>query len=382
MTEHLQKYAELYRKQGPWCVAYVDAGAGTAEGMEAAEVRPGNVRAAMAAQGAPPADLEAIETAVDPARGVPAPVSRFVLVRDGAVELNELLPGPLVIPKQTVVAPIPDLLPLFKHRPEDFPYIVAEVSREGGEIRLEHVGRTGPASVQDVEGTREDIRKLPGGGTWGQDKQQRRTEEVWRRNADEVAGQIDRIVDGSGVRLIVLAGDVRARGLVQDQLAQAHKPLVRMLDAHQHTAGPHHESFQDRVRELIALQWAEEQQQIVDRLALQQGQANPESVTGIGAVVHALQQAQVEVLILNDTALADRQLLALGAEPWVASAEEQALGAQVLGKVPASAALLRAASLTDAGLLLVPGGVLPGGAGVAALLRWPTGPEAPGRAAT
>ncbi|WP_104160937.1 Vms1/Ankzf1 family peptidyl-tRNA hydrolase [Arthrobacter sp. ZGTC212] len=376
MTEKLHRFADLYRKSGPWCVAYVDAGAGTVEGMEAAEVRPGNVRNAAAAQGAPPADLEALETAVDPARGVPGPVSRFVLVRDGNVELNELLPGPLVTPKQIHVGPVPDLLPLFKHRPEEFPYIVADVSREGGEIRLEYVGRPG-ASVEDVEGSTEDIHKLSA-GTWGQDKMQRRTEQVWRRNADEVAAQIDRIVDASGVRLIVLAGDVRARGLVQDQLAEAHKPLVSMLDSHASTAGPHQDSFEDRVRELIALRWAAEQEQIIDRLALQQGQANPESAAGIGAVVHALQQAQVDVLILNDNALADRTLLALGAEPWVATAEEQALGAEVLGKVPASAALLRAASLTDASLLLVPNGVLPGAGDVAALLRWQTGPNAPG----
>ena len=382
MTEHLHKYADLYRQPGPWCVAYVDAGAGTVEGMEAAEVRPGNVRAALAAQGAPVQDQEAMEVAVAPAYGVPAPVSRFVLVREGAVELNELLPGPLVVPKQTSVGPIPDLMPLLKHRPEDFPYIVVEVSREDAEIRLEYVGRPGPAAVSDIAGSSEDIHKLPGGGGWAQDKLQRWTEEVWRRNADEVAGQIDRIVDSSGARLIVLAGDVRARGMVRDQLAEAHRALVSMLDSHTHTAGSHHEGFEDRVQELIALQWAAEQEQIMDRLALQQGQANPESATGIGAVVHALQQAQVDVLILNDNQLADRQLLTLGAEPWVASAEEQTLGAEVLGKVPAPAALLRAGALTDASLLLVPDGVLPGGTGVAALLRWPTGPAAPGGTGT
>ena len=377
MTESLHKYADLYRQEGPWSLAYTDAGTGTVDGLEAADVRPGNIREALAEKGASPEDQEAMETAVLPAAGLPAPVSRFVLVRHGTVVLNEVLPGQLVVPEQVSVDPIPDLLPLLKHRPEEIPYIVAEVSREAAEIRLEYVGRPGPATVQAIEGSEEDIRKLPGGG-WAHDKQQRRTEESWRRNADEVASEIDRIVDSSGARLIVLAGDVRARGLVQDQLAEAHKKLVSMLDSHTHTGGSHHEGFEDQVQERLALLWAAEQEDIMDRLALQEGQANPESAVGIGAVVHALQQAQVELLILNDNQLSDRQLLALGAEPWVASAEEQALGAEVLGKVPAPAALLRAAALTDAKLLLVPDGVLPGGADVAALLRWPTGPEAPG----
>lgn len=381
MTEKLHKFADLYRGQGPWCAAYVDAGAGTVDAKEAAEVRPGDVLAALAAQGAPPEDQQAMETAVDPAYGLPAPISRFVLVRQGGVELNELLPGPMVSPQQVSVDLVPDLLPLLKHRPEEFPYIVADVSREGGEIRLEYVGRPGPPSVEDVEGSTEDIHKVSG-GIWGQDKMQRRTEEVWRRNAEDMAEQIDRVVDSSGARLIVLAGDVRARGLVQEQLAEAHKPLVSMIDSEPRPEDSHQQVFQDRVLERVALQWAAEQDQIMDRLALQEGQANPESAMGVGAVVTALQQAQVDVLILNDSALADRQMLALGAEPWLATAEEHALGAEVLGHVSAPSAMLRAASLTDASLLLVPDGVLPGGAGVAALLRWPTGPEAPGGLST
>jgi hypothetical protein len=39
--------------------------------------------------------------------------------------------------------------------------------------------------------------------------------------------------------------------------------------------------------------------------------------------------------------------------------------------------LLRAAALTDARILLVPGPALPDGVDIAALLRWPTGPEVP-----
>lgn len=376
MTENLHKYAELYRKQGPWCTAYFDAGAGTVDGLEAAEVRPGNIRDALAQQGAQREDLVAMEEATAPAQGQPSPVSRFVLVRQGTVELNELLAGELVAPERITVDVIPDLLPLLKHRPEEFPYIVAEVSREGAEIQLEYLGRTGPADVQAIEGSTEDIHKIPGGG-WSHDKLQRRTEQTWRRNADQVAESIDRIVDGSGARLIALAGDIRARTLVKEQISEAHRDLVTFVGAHTHTGGAPAEGLQDEVQERIALQWAAEQQEIMDRLAQEEGQANPQSATGIGAVLHALQQAQVEVLIMNDGALAERRLLALGAEPWIASAGEQALGAQELGRVPAPAALLRAAALTDAKVLLVPDGVLPGGTDVAALLRWPTGPAAP-----
>ena len=381
MTESLHKYAELYRKQGPWCTAYVDAGTGTVDGLEAAEVRPGNIRETLEQQGAPAEDLVAMEQATAPAQGQPSPVSRFVLVRQGTVELNELLPGELVMPERISLDVVPDLLPLLKHRPEEFPYIVAEVSRESAEIRLEYIGRAGPANVQEVEGSTEDIHKIPGGG-WAHDKLQRRTEQTWRRNADQVAEEIDRIVDSSGARLIALSGDIRARTLVKEQIAEAHRDLVNLVGAHTHMGGSPAEGLEDEVQERIALQWAAEQQDIMDRLAQEEGQANPQSAIGIGAVLHALQQAQVEVLIMNDGALSERRLLALGAEPWVASAGEQALGAEELGTVPAPAALLRAGALTDASVLLVPEGVLPAGTNIAALLRWPTGPAAPGTNAT
>jgi hypothetical protein len=376
MTGSLKEYAELYRLGGPWCTAYVDAGTGTVDTLEAADVRPGNIRAALEAAGASPADLDAMEQALQPETGVPSPVSRFVLVHQGKAELNAVLPGDRVGAERISVDPIPDLLPLVKHRPEEFPYVVAEASREHGEIRLHYAGAGAPASTQEVQGESEHVSKFQGGG-WAHLRFQHHTEDVWRRNADQVAEEIDRLVSSSGARLVVLAGDIHARRLVQEQLSKASQALVSVIDSHTHTGGADSTLLEDQVNQRVAEQWATEQQEIMERLAMQEGQANPESATGIGAVVHALQQAQVEVLILDEAALSERTLLALDAEPWIATAEEESLGANVLGKVPAPAALLRAAALTDARVLLVPGPVLPDGVDVAALLRWPTGPAVP-----
>lgn len=376
MTGSLKQYADLYRLPGPWCSAYINAGTGTVDTLEAADVMPGNVRTQLEAQGAAAADLDAMEQAIEPAVGVPAPVARFVLVHHGKPEINEVLPGDLVLPERVSVDPIPDLWPLVKHRPEEFPYVVAEVSREHGELKLYYAGAGTPESSREVQGSTEHLHKFQGGG-WAHLRFQHHTEDVWRRNADEVAGEIDRIVGESGARLVVLAGDIRARGLVQDQLSKSTQAMVSVIDSHTHTAGADETLLTDQVNQRVAEQWAAEQQALMDRLAMEEGHANGESATGIGAVIHALQQAQVEVLILDDAALAERTLLALDAEPWIATAEEESLAAAVLGKVPAPAALLRAAALTDARVLLVPGPVLPDGVDVAALLRWSTGPAVP-----
>ncbi|MEE2569238.1 Vms1/Ankzf1 family peptidyl-tRNA hydrolase [Pseudarthrobacter sp. J64] len=379
MTQNLKEFADLYRRQGPWCTVFVDAGTGTVDSLAAADVRPQNVRAQLESGGAGREDVDAVEAALQRATGQPSPVAQFILARQGTVEISEVLPGVRAQPEQVSVGPVPDLTPLARSRPESFPYVVAEVGRGDAEVRLHYASsdpRAAAEEVEEVQGSTENLSKFPGGG-WAQYGYQHRTEEVWRKNADEVAAAIDRLATDSRARMIVLAGDVRARSMVQDQLSKAGQALVEHVESHTHTGGDNPEDLRDRVSSLVAEKWATGQQEILDRLAMQEGQDNPESATGPGAVVSALQQAQVDVLIFDADALSGRTFLALGAEPWIAAAEGESLGAEVLGKVAGPAALLRAAALTDAGVLLVPGAALPDGVDVAALLRWPTGPGVP-----
>ncbi|MCZ2403794.1 hypothetical protein IV498_11500 [Paenarthrobacter sp. Z7-10] len=370
-----RKYAQLYRKPGPWCTVYAKVSTGTVDSLRSSELLPDHIENFLHKAGASKTDMAALKDVVWPVEGEPSPVSRFLLVRQGNIELDEVLPG-AAGQEETKVAAVPDLLPLLKHRGKDFPYVVAEVDRSGGEISFHLANRRTAVSANAVEGSRENITKLPGGG-WAQGKYQHRTEEIWRRNADEVAGQIDRIVEASNARLLVVAGDMRARDLVINQLADRSRSVVVVVDANTRGGGADPKSLREKVDERIAEVVARRQQEILDKLAEQDGQPNALAVTGLGAAVHALQQAQVEILLLDDTALTERTLLALDAEPWVATAPEEALDAAVLGEVPAATALLRAAMLTDAEIAVVPPGALPGGGALAALLRWPTGPRVP-----
>ena len=122
-----KKYAELYKKPGPWITVYVDASTGTVETLRAGDVLPDRLRESLEKQGAAKADIRAVIDAVSPATGMPSPVSRYVLVRGGEAEVNEVLPGAMSGPEVVEAGPIPDLVPLLKARGEDFPYVVAEV---------------------------------------------------------------------------------------------------------------------------------------------------------------------------------------------------------------------------------------------------------------
>jgi len=202
-----------------------------------------------------------------------------------------------------------------------------------------------------VQGSTENLKKVPGGG-WSQGQYQHRTEEVWRKNAEEAAAEIDKLVLAKHPAAIAIGGDERARNLVLSQLSETSRAIAATVDSHTRKAA-----------------------------------------FGLTGVVHGLQQAQVDTLVLSQALTADpgaentptdpdsqpsRELLVLGASPWIAVAEDETLTAGILGKAPAAAALIRAAVLTDAHLEFVPDTAIPGGTDAAALLRWTPGPDMPG----
>ena len=374
MTSRFHRYAELFKSKGPWCTVYTDISTGTVDSLHAIDVLPENICRELERQGASKADLAAVEAAVRPAEGVPDPVCRYLLVRGGTVEIDEVLPGPRAGSGVVQVEDVPDLTPLFRHRPDDFPYVVAEVGRDGGEICLQHASRVRAADEQQIEGETEHLKKFPGGG-WSQGRWQRHTEDVWRRNTEQVAEQIDKVVAESGAQLVVLAGDLRARGLVEEQLSKASRAMLSVVDANTRAEGSKSADFDHQVEERVAEVVAHRQQGLLERLAEQQGRADPTAVSGMAPVVSALQQAQAETLLIDDTHLdTEQQLIALDAEPWIALEESEAVGAGVLGRVSADAALVRAAVLTDGRPVFVPPGALPHGTDVAALLRWSAAP--------
>ncbi len=373
----LSDCAALFRQPGPWCSVYIDASTGTVDSLRAHDVIPDNVHDELQRAGASKADLAAVDEALrESSKGLPDPVSQVLLVRGGEVVLNERFHGHMVMAPFVRVGEVPELVPLLRHRPEQFAYVVAEVSRDGGEVRLAYAGTTAAGRSVEVEGSTENLKKIPGGG-WSQGRVQHRTENIWKVNASEVAAEIDRVVYEVHPKLVIIAGDVRARHLVRDQLAKESAAVASVIESHTRTGGADHHEFDHQVESLVAQKLAEVQEELLDRLRMQEGQANPRAATGIGAVVTALQQAQVDILMVQASQWQDSTLLALDAEPWVATSDGERAGAGVLGEVPAQSALVRAAALTDARVLFLPDGVLDKEESVSALLRWSSGPGAP-----
>ncbi|BDZ47109.1 Vms1/Ankzf1 family peptidyl-tRNA hydrolase [Naasia aerilata] len=364
------------RKPGTWVTVYTDASMDTADPRGVAQARRRSVLDRLKEAGVAGPQLAELADALEGTDGMPSPVTRFVLMRDGELVCNLLTPGAPNGPEIAEAGPIPRLVPLLRTRPDEFVYLVVETSRDGGEVGVFRSTQVGAEHTEEVQGRVDTLHKIPGGG-WAHLRLQHHVEEIWKQTETELAAVVEPLVLEHRPRLLVVAGDVNARQLLVGQLSPRSRELVAQLDANTRGAGASRETLDRFVEEQLDRLLTADRTAELDRLRQELGREGGAAEHGVGNVVHAARQAQVDVLFLDPGALEERTLLALDAEPWVATAPEDAAPAQVLGKVPAAEALLRAAALTDASIRLVTGPQLGDASGVAALLRWsapaPTG---------
>jgi len=371
--------AELYRRPGSVSTVYADVTQAGEDPRRTSALRHRTLRESLEAAGAPSGDADTIVELIEEPPGVPGKVSRLMVVRGGKVEFNELLPGEPLGELIASFGPVPGLIPLFTQRPRDLSYVVAEVGRDGGEIRLFRLSQADPVAEEDVQGDTEYITKVQV-GFLSNSRYQRDTEEIWKRNEGQVADAIDEIVRDSGAELLVVTGDVRARQLLVAQLARATRDILTVVPTNTRPGGATTHDLEEDLDRHLASILAQDEYDALERLESGRGEGLAE--IDFADVVRLLQQGQVEVLILDPAGLAGTTLIALDREPWVAATSADALGAGELGEVAAADALARAATLTDARVVVVSHGELPGDSTAGALLRWSTLPATPEASAT
>lgn len=365
---------------GTWAWAYADVSGNVEDPRRQAALRLRGVEEALRTQGAPEDVVATVATEFEQEPGVPSPVTRYVLVHDGELVLSEVLPGHLHGTESVGVGAVPDLVPLVAHRPVDLPFLVVHAGKEGGAFRTYRLGHApvdAAAAEQQVQGRNDTLHYAKAGTGWKQPHWQQHTEEIWKQNSSEVAAAVDDAVRTLRPGLVVVAGDVTARELLVKGLSAEARAVTSVFPGDPRADAGSKQAFVEHVETALARVVATRRHDLEDLLRTHVGRGDNLAVTGLGAVVGALQQAQGSVVALDAVAVGERTLLALAGAPWVATAPERAAGTPVIGAVPAVCALVRAAVLTDAELVLVNAASLPGGAAAAALLRWPVGPAVP-----
>jgi hypothetical protein len=364
----------LLAERGPWTVAYGDGPSDLPEPDELARRR--TVKDGVENAGAPAADIAAIEEALRRGTGLPSPSTRYLLVRDGQVELDESFAGPRHGPERFFHGAVPLLVPLLHHRVQDAVYLVAETGREGARVRLERGGAAVPESVEEVEGRTDSLPKVQAGG-WSQARYQRHSEEIWRDNQDDVAETVERLVSEHQPRFIVVSGDLRARQLLLEKLNVETRGLVVEVDAHTRAAGSSDAAVEEAVADALDRELRDDEAQALDQAA---AAAHRLAAHGVREITPLLQRAQVDTLILDDDIVdSERTLEALDDSPWVAEGDDDEYATRSLGRVPAGDALARAAILTGARVLVTSEHLEPGEPRPdrpprepVAVLRWPT----------
>ena len=111
------------------------------------------------------------------------------------------------------------VLPLLAWTQERPPFVLAVIDRAGADLTAGPGGGRQPRSWT-VTGPDDEIeRNAPGG--WSQPRYQRRAEDSWRHNATTIADAIIAGVEEVDAQVVVLSGDVREVGLVDERLPES-----------------------------------------------------------------------------------------------------------------------------------------------------------------
>ncbi|MEV4443176.1 Vms1/Ankzf1 family peptidyl-tRNA hydrolase [Streptomyces sp. NPDC049577] len=205
---------DLLDAPGPFLSVYFDRDPRPERGEEAG-ARWNALARRLADEGAERATLNALSARVLdslPGTGVLA-----AFASDGDVRHVAETPGART-GDRAETAPLPHLLPLLEWRQDRPAHVVAVVDRTGADLRLYQEGAVEPVH-RSVDGPDDEIVK-PAMGGMSQMRFQHRAEDSWEHNAAAAADAVAAGLSEVSARLLLLAGDVRARQYLEKHLPQ------------------------------------------------------------------------------------------------------------------------------------------------------------------
>jgi release factor family 2 len=293
-----------------------------------------------------------------------------IVAAGGEVLLAAALPDPPAVGTGTVSA-LPHLLPYLAQRTTEIPHLVVVADRTGADILA--VGPSGAEQEVSVEGDHKYPLHRTANDQWNERQFQNRVENNWEHNAKDVADAVTRLVAKHPVKLVIVAGDLRARHLIADALGEPAGVTVRTIEEGGRAAGSSQKALRDAVHDAVLQHTWRERRAVLEHLQQNLGR-HEYAVAGVEPVVTALRMAQVDTLVISDDPSSPLRAW-VGPEATqfgLRDDEATATGVTSVEHDRLDAALVRAAVGTGARLVVTPGGhhYLPEGIG--ALLRFET----------
>lgn len=352
---------DVYAHAGPFVTVHLDVSRNSEDAAQQLEARWTSARHELERAGVAAELVERIGERLREPTEVSGEVRRTLVAADGEIVFDEVLAGHSPWPEAVTVGELPDLSGWLHQADGQVPFLLVVADREGADLDFFRALARPGSTHHEVDGDDLHLHKFQGGG-WSHRRFQQRSENQWESNAREVADEVRALVTRHRPRVVVLAGDERARTLVAGALEGVPVEVVQ-VSAGGRAEGSSEEALWTEVRRVLARIEADDEQQLTGRLEEKWAQGNG-AVLGVDDVLGALVQGKVDTLIVD---LQKAQGITVDPARFPGlPIPEQAASRRDL---PAAQVLTAAAAATDANVVVLPAEQTKGG-GVAALLRW------------
>lgn len=339
---------DVYGAEAPFATAYLSAPSARAGASDRLRTGWEHARRRLAREGVADAVLDEMGAAVE-RLGHGGGASVMVVADRSGVVVEGHLPEELAA-DVAVGGLTPRLVPLIESQQEAVPHVIVHTDRTGADIYA--VAQGALVGQHAVEGETEHItRSKPGG--WSQRRFQQRAENTWQDNAREVAREVAEVIEEVGAAVVVLAGDVRARHLLVDELSDAHRALVVDIERAEDTG-----SVAALAAEAVRAQATVAAEHTVAVLAeFGEARATGRGADGVADTLGALRRGQVRTLLVVDDTFGDETRTAwCGDDPTMVALgpETAGEGSVDLTEGPLTDLAVRAALAQDAEVRVVP----------------------------
>ncbi|MEH0936183.1 baeRF2 domain-containing protein [Micromonospora psammae] len=335
----------LYDRPGPWCSVYLDASRDTHDAHPQVDLRWRALKGHLLAQGADAVTIEAVERVVRGHDPMPGDYGVAVFATQGRVVLTEYLTAP-PLKDLAVWSSLPHTMPLVAQRGEQVAWVRVLADRTGADAMAVSAG--GVPRRAHIQGRENhQLRRVQPGG-WSQSRYQRSAVEAWHHNAGDTVAATVQLAENVGADVLVVAGDVRATGMIAAQLPPRWQDMVVRTDAGARGGGADLTAMDDITVQTIAEVAEQRVATTLDRFGMQEDVGE-----GLDAVVAALQRNQVDNMLIVDDPSATGRLWIGPRATDIATGPEQLPAVGEPQQVRADAALLRALVGTDAELTVL-----------------------------
>ncbi|TDC48724.1 hypothetical protein E1212_20335 [Jiangella ureilytica] len=358
----LDTLTRILDHQGPFASAMLDVSRTTEDAGRLLELRSRAARTELTEAGAPRGVAAALADRMAEPTGRPGETGRFVVASEAdGVLVDETLPGWSGAEVLTW-GPLPDVTAWLAYQDCAVPVLVVLADHVGADLHHHAAWGREPATTTIVDGSTENISKVPDGGLARADLQSR-TDEQWRLNARAVAAEIERLAAATPPPLIVLAGDPRARHDIREALSPHLAERLVESERGSRADGAGMNSLTTEVDVAVTDAVARRRQDDIDRFQEHVGRQEAVAV-GLGPVLEMAVMASIDTVVLDEDRAAGT-LVRPADHPYLPLPD----GVRSADSVRSDLLVLAAAAATGAGAVFAAPPDLPED-GVAALLRW------------